>query len=242
MTTGMKKAIRVSILCLTMFLLTTGVSFADNWEIIRDNNNGKVWNQNPQPGETVTWGGSYDDNGFATGWGVLQWYQYGNPQAMYEGEMQNGKRHGQGRITWINGNVYDGAWENGYRTGWGTYTWPDGHVFEGNWVKNSREGYGKITKPNGEYYAGGWKNDRRNDDEFIYSPIPKSIGDYVYKTYYEGGFWGHGYVTVSGWVESVSNNRIQIRLDSSADITVGGVNYHYGAVIWDDYDRWHYKW
>jgi hypothetical protein len=40
-----------------------------------------VWNNNPKPGDEVTWSGKRDSNGYAVGLGTLTWYD-GNPTAV----------------------------------------------------------------------------------------------------------------------------------------------------------------
>ena len=40
----------------------------------------------------------------------------------YEGEIRNGKRHGQGTYTWTSGNRYEGQFRDSKMHGRGTYT------------------------------------------------------------------------------------------------------------------------
>ena len=49
----------------------------------------------------------------------------------YEGEMINGKPHGQATQTFYNGEKYEGEWSKGIPNGQGTYTYPDGEKFVG---------------------------------------------------------------------------------------------------------------
>ncbi len=54
-----------------------------------------VWNASPKPGESVAWAGSRDKEGYATGFGTITWYSAsGSEQAVYYGNMVNGKLEG----------------------------------------------------------------------------------------------------------------------------------------------------
>ena len=51
----------------------------------------------------------------------------------YEGEWQNGKRHGYGICVMSEGTVYEGEWQGGKYHGYGKEVAPDGTVREGEW-------------------------------------------------------------------------------------------------------------
>ena len=54
-----------------------------------------VWNGNPKPGETSSWAGARDKEGYATGFGTMTWYTAeGKVYALYYGNMVNGKFEG----------------------------------------------------------------------------------------------------------------------------------------------------
>jgi len=59
-----------------------------------------VWNGNPKPGDLATWSGRRDRNDYASGFGLLIWYERepdsGEPQvyARFWGRMVNGKLEG----------------------------------------------------------------------------------------------------------------------------------------------------
>ena len=42
-----------------------------------------------------------------------------------------GKRHGQGTMTWADGRTYTGEWKDFERNGQGTMTWADGETYTG---------------------------------------------------------------------------------------------------------------
>jgi len=80
----------------------------------------------------------------------------------YEGEYRNDKRHGQGTLTKPNGDKYVGEFKDGEMTGQGTYTHSDGSSYEGEWKDGKKHGYGTLTYLNGEKYYGEFKDGKRN--------------------------------------------------------------------------------
>lgn len=50
---------------------------------------------------------------------------------MYEGQLENDRKHGVGFETFENKATYNGAYVNGKPEGWGTYMWPNGETYEG---------------------------------------------------------------------------------------------------------------
>ena len=54
-------------------LLITGTAFAGRYQRTRDNKT-RVWNENPKPGDLVTWSGARDAKGYATGYGRVTWF------------------------------------------------------------------------------------------------------------------------------------------------------------------------
>jgi hypothetical protein len=54
-----------------------------------------VWNGNAKAGESASWAGSRDKDGYATGFGTITWYNAdGTESAVYYGNMVNGKLEG----------------------------------------------------------------------------------------------------------------------------------------------------
>jgi hypothetical protein len=91
----------------------------------------QVWNERPEPDETVTWSGACSPNGLAVGYGVEE-FRFGDKTSRYEGEFLDGKKHGTGTKTWATGNRYVGAWLEGRAHGQGVFTMTGGR-FEGDW-------------------------------------------------------------------------------------------------------------
>ena len=90
---------------------------------------------------------------------VTQIQQIG--EAVYQGDLLNGLKHGKGRYKDARGVVYDGFWRNdlawgrGIQTydgfwrndlawGRGIQTWPNGDEYEGYFVRGLKQGKGNI--------------------------------------------------------------------------------------------------
>ena len=56
----------------------------------------------------------------------------------YVGERENGKYHGQGTLTFRDGDKYVGEFKDGMRNGQGTYTFSDGKKYVGEWKGGKR--------------------------------------------------------------------------------------------------------
>ena len=81
-------------------------------------------------------------------------------KGVYVGEKIDGKRHGQGTVTYSNGKKYVGEFKNGKKHGQGTQTWSDGDKYEGEHKDGKRNGQGTMTYSDGRKYVGGVKNGR----------------------------------------------------------------------------------
>lgn len=70
-------------------LLITGTAFAGRYQQTKDNKT-RVWNENPRPGDLVTWSGAGDAKGYATGYGTVTWFR-----------PQNEVETGSGMLAWL---------------------------------------------------------------------------------------------------------------------------------------------
>jgi hypothetical protein len=70
-------------------LLITGTALAGRYQQTRDNKT-RVWNENPKPGDLVTWSGARDAKGYATGYGTVTWFT-----------TQNEAETGSGMLAWL---------------------------------------------------------------------------------------------------------------------------------------------
>ena len=136
--------------------------FGPNW-IIVENQPCQKWNPNPIPGETYTWSGACV-NGKVSGAGRGVWHLPNNRgQQVYEGSIREGKKHGQGTLTYENGNRYEGEYRNGKKHGQGTYVWAaSGNRYEGEWAYGRAHGYGTTTWANGDHYEGEFREGKRH--------------------------------------------------------------------------------
>ncbi|EGO64133.1 hypothetical protein [Acetonema longum] len=127
----------VKLFCLTLIcLIGLTVSrevLAAEW--IRDNVTGvKVWNPEPAPNETVRWSGGSEE-GYAEGRGELKWFTHGRLVQRGQGGMNQGKMKGSWKVEFLNrGQIFEGTyWEN-RRHGQGKLTFVNGGVWEGEWL------------------------------------------------------------------------------------------------------------
>ena len=78
--------------------------------------------------------------------------------AVYEGEFQHGKLHGQGKITDADGSVREGEFQNGKLHGPGKITYTDGDVYEGEYQAGALHGQGKVTDADGNVVEGEFQH------------------------------------------------------------------------------------
>lgn len=76
----------------------------------------------------------------------------------YQGKWKRGKKHGQGTYFFSEGDKYVGKWRDGKKHGQGTYFFSDGDRFEGNWEYDEVHGKGTYIYPDGERFSGEWKD------------------------------------------------------------------------------------
>ncbi|MNE87643.1 MORN repeat protein [compost metagenome] len=70
----------------------------------------------------------------------MRWY-LNNEE--YEGNWQDGKPHGKGKLMYLNVsnetcNYYEGDFVNGQREGYGVFYYADGSKYEGCWQNNMK--------------------------------------------------------------------------------------------------------
>ncbi len=105
------------------------------WQALENKPSCEVWNTYPRSSESANWDGPCVE-GRAEGEGVLTWRYRENGdwhQNVYEGAMENGRKHGQGTYVWEDESRYEGEWADGKADGYGSYTSPAGNEFTGSW-------------------------------------------------------------------------------------------------------------
>ncbi len=84
------------------------------------------------------------------------------PEGVYEGALHAGKRSGQGRFTFLSGDIYEGEWQDDKRCGEGTMTFANGDRYTGSWRDNKCHGIGTMYYADGDVYEGEWKDGKRS--------------------------------------------------------------------------------
>lgn len=50
---------------------------------------------------------------------------------LFLGNFVSGRKEGEGKLTFLNGDEYFGTWKSGKKDGFGTYKWSDGAYYQG---------------------------------------------------------------------------------------------------------------
>jgi hypothetical protein len=112
-------------------------------------------------------------------------------QKEYIGDLNaDGVRSGQGKLTWVNGDVYTGSWKEGMISGHGKKVYKtSGDIYEGSWEEGIISGKGKFTWATGDVYEGSWREGKKS-----------GYGKMVYKegSKVEEGVWKDGKFDPSG--------------------------------------------
>jgi len=97
----------------------------------------------------------------------------------YVGEFKDGKRDGQGTVTYpaphsSAGYKYIGQFKDGLQSGHGTVTYSAPHSFAGyqyvgQFNDDEKSGLGTATYPNGDMYVGEFKDDMKHGQGFMFS-------------------------------------------------------------------------
>jgi len=82
-------------------------------------------------------------------------------KGVYVGEKKDGKRHGQGKFKWSDGDKYVGEFKDGKRHGQGTLTKPNGDKYVGEFKDGEMTSQGTYTHSDGSSYEGEWKDGYR---------------------------------------------------------------------------------
>lgn len=84
---------------------------------------------------------------------------YTSPQGVYDGNWVDGRKAGQGTMTWTNGDKYVGNWEDNKETGAGVKTFANGDRYEGPFAAGKMQGKGVLKYANGARYEGDFAGD-----------------------------------------------------------------------------------
>jgi hypothetical protein len=121
----------------------------------------RVWNPNPESGESIKWLGSCA-NGLAEGHGIAQWFRSNIPIETDEGDWREGRQTGKGSQSWSSGR-YDGELADGEPNGRGVLTLPKLR-YDGEFRNGRPNGVGTMTNGK-DIYQGTWKEGCFQDDK-----------------------------------------------------------------------------
>ena len=80
----------------------------------------------------------------------------------YKGEFENGKKHGQGTLIFLNGDSYEGQFSNGLEHGKGVFKFANGDMHVGKYSNGLEHGKGVEIYADGESYTGKFSNGEAN--------------------------------------------------------------------------------
>ena len=81
---------------------------------------------------------------------------------VYEGEWNNQKRWGYGKLLSHLGFYYEGFWKNDVANGQGRMINNNGDMYQGDWINGKYHGKGTFVGVNGYRYVGDWSQDMQN--------------------------------------------------------------------------------
>jgi len=111
--------VKIRSICFGLCLFATAAfGAAGEYQQTRDNKT-TVWNASPKPGESASWAGGRDKEGYATGFGTITWYNAnGTVYAVYYGNMVNGKLEGPVNLHMGNRTAHAYFADGGRATAW----------------------------------------------------------------------------------------------------------------------------
>ncbi|MCY3883320.1 MAG: hypothetical protein OXG24_00200 [Gammaproteobacteria bacterium] len=108
---------------------------------------------------------------------------------VYEGELRDGIKHGEGTMEWVDGRTYEGDFREGKVHGSGTMSIPNGEVYTGTFDSEVRHGYGKLVLRNGDVYEGSFVSGEMSGKGSLQEEIS---GNFYQGMFLEGKRHGEG--------------------------------------------------
>lgn len=121
-------------------------------------------------GNTATYNGPYNHKGEKHGEGIMTW----SNGDVYKGHFVNDRRVGHGVLTFAGSDTqqdsgeYVGDWANDKMHGSGTRRYPNGDVYVGNYIDGKRQGEGRFYFANGDLFFGEWENNQMHGPGLYY--------------------------------------------------------------------------
>jgi hypothetical protein len=110
-------------------------------------------------------GETYDrDMAIFNGFGICT-YPKKSDKRYYQGLIKDGKKCGEGKLAFKNGETYEGNFENDNYNGFGVYTYSKESgkdYYVGHWKDAMASGEGKFVFKEGATYRGEWKNNQHD--------------------------------------------------------------------------------
>jgi len=111
---------------------------------------------------------------------------YENDDGIYEGEIKNYIRHGEGKFT-SNLEIYEGHWKNDQKNGKGILIFKnDGTKYKGEFKNNQFCGKGELISDDGFSYKGEFLNNHMHGKGYL-----KGSNGHTYEGNFQNGFF-HG--------------------------------------------------
>jgi hypothetical protein len=155
---------------------------------------------------------------------------------------------GSGRLTWANGDVYEGTLQNGKRHGRGLFVWATGHRYQGDWVNDVASGNARVDFVNGNHYEGAVDNGvPKGAGRMVYASgdrysghfsagEPNGVGSYVWKNGQQfDGDWKHGKPNGQGRLQFANGDRYE-------GSVLDGAPSKTGTFRWSNGDRYSGEW
>lgn len=129
----------------------------------------RVWDSQPGASRQFHWEGDVDAEGYASGTGKLQWREADAPEygsegllSVYDGSLVKGRRSGQGKIRFANGERYAGGWQDDMPSGWGERWFANGDYYAGEFESGRMEGGGVLVTAGSEVFEGNFRDGKRH--------------------------------------------------------------------------------
>ncbi|EEQ98329.1 conserved hypothetical protein [Perkinsus marinus ATCC 50983] len=130
------------------------------------------------------------DEGVRHGKGTY-WYRNGD---VYTGQFQENEKHGMGRLVYTGGtsaqgSTYHGQFKEGEKHGQGTYKYNNGDVYSGDWAKGRKHGRGTYVYEDGSSLEGKWKEGSLMAGTWTLPSGVRFLGDFKENKPFGEGKW-----------------------------------------------------
>jgi len=165
--------------------------------------------------------GEFNDEKQKHGKGKFTWMSPANEDeeqeakvlAVYEGQYKDGKRCGEGKMTYPNGDAYHGEWNNNDMSGTGTYKYKNSDIYSGGFVGGLKHGKGVYEfGKDGSRLDGTWEKGAFSTGKWLF----KNAGSYE-GTYDNGQPTGPGAFTFPNGITHTGEYKAAASASASED-------------------------